>query len=112
MPLPDVIVVGAGVMGCSIGLRLAQAGARVTLLERSIPGAEASSAAAGALTPQMEADGPGPFLELCLRSRGLYPKFAAELEELSGINVNYLPSGALVIAFSEDSAHRMEARVA
>src|SRR5713101_978505 len=112
MPLPDVIVVGAGVMGCSIGLRLAQAGARVTLLERAIPGAEASSAAAGALTPQMEADGPGPFLELCLRSRGLYPKFAAELEELSGININYLPSGALVIAFSEDAAHRMEARVA
>ena len=67
MSLPDVIIVGGGVMGCGIALRLRQAGMKVTVLERSIPGAEASSAAAGILAPQMESDGPGPFLELCLR---------------------------------------------
>ena len=98
-------------MGCGIALRLCQAGARVTVLERSIPGAEASSAAGGILAPQMEAEGPGPFLELCLRSRGLYPDFAAELQTLTGVNVNYLPSGLLNLAFDEAGAQRLEATV-
>ena len=42
----DIVVIGAGIHGCATALRLAQAGARVTVLERSVPGAEASSAAA------------------------------------------------------------------
>ncbi|MFP2934210.1 FAD-dependent oxidoreductase, partial [Pyxidicoccus sp. 3LG] len=37
----DVIIVGGGIMGCGIALRLRQGSARVTVLERSIPGAEA-----------------------------------------------------------------------
>ncbi|WP_164003119.1 FAD-dependent oxidoreductase, partial [Pyxidicoccus caerfyrddinensis] len=91
MRVSDVIIVGGGIMGCGIALRLRQAGARVTVLERSIPGAEASSAAAGMLAPQMESDGPGPFLELCLKSRALYPAFADELRELSGVDIAYRP---------------------
>ena len=41
MSAREVIVVGGGVMGCGIAMRLAQAGVSVTVLERSIPGAEA-----------------------------------------------------------------------
>ena len=108
----DVVVVGGGVMGCGIALRLCQAGARVTVLERAIPGAEASSAAGGILAPQEEAEGPGPFLALCLRSRALYPDFAAELLALTGINVNYLPSGVLHLAFDAAGEGRLEATAA
>jgi glycine oxidase len=107
----QVVIVGGGVMGCGIALRLCQAGARVTVLERSIPGAEASSAAGGILAPQMEAERPGPFLELCLRSRGMYPDFAAELHALTGVNVNYLPSGLLNLAFDEAKAQHLKAIV-
>ena len=107
----NVIIVGGGVMGCGIALRLRQAGARVTVLERAIPGAEASSAAGGILAPQMESEGPGPFLELCLRSRALYPEFAAELLALTGVNVNYLPGGLLHLAFDEAGAQRLKATV-
>ncbi len=110
--MSDVIVIGAGVMGCSIALRLAQAGLRTTVLERSIPGAEASSAAAGILAPQKEAERPGPFLELCLRSRGMYRAFADELLALSGIDVAYLSCGALDVAFTEAAVHRLEETVA
>ncbi|MBN1206616.1 MAG: glycine oxidase ThiO [Myxococcaceae bacterium] len=109
MSLPDVLIVGGGVMGCGIALRLRQAGVNVTVLERSIPGAEASSAAAGILAPQMEADGPGPFLELCLRSRALYGELAAELRELTGVDIAYLPCGVLKAAFTEAAAHHLEA---
>ncbi len=109
---PEVLVIGGGVMGCGIALRLAQAGAGVTVLERAIPGAEASSAAAGILAPQKEATGPGPFLELCLRSRGLYPDFARELEELSGVSIGYRPCGVLQVAFDADEALRLKSTVA
>jgi len=111
MRVSDVIIVGGGIMGCGIALRLRQAGARVTVLERSIPGAEASSAAAGMLAPQMESDGPGPFLELCLRSRALYPAFAEELRELSGVDIAYRPSGVLKVAFSDAAVQHVEATV-
>ena len=50
-------------MGSAVALRLAQRGVGVTVIERGIPGAEASSAAAGILGPQMEAEGPGPLLD-------------------------------------------------
>jgi glycine oxidase len=112
MSLPDVLIVGGGVMGCAIALRLRQAGMKVTVLERSIPGAEASSAAAGILAPQMEADGPGPFLELCLRSRALYGALATELRELTGVDIAYLPCGVLKTAFSEAQLHHLEATAA
>jgi glycine oxidase len=109
---PDAIVVGGGVMGCGVGLRLAQAGVKVTVLERSIPGAEASSAAGGILGPQMESEGPGPFLDLCLRSRGLYPAFAQEVEALAGMAVGYRPCGVLQLAMTEGAAQRLDATVA
>ena len=106
------IVVGGGVIGCGIALRLAQAGLEVTVVERAAPGAEASSAAAGALGAQLGADRPGPFLDLCLRSRGMYPAFVDEVQKLSGIDVSYQSSGALVVAMTEAEADGMEATVA
>jgi glycine oxidase len=48
----EVVVIGGGVMGCAIAWRLAQAGVPTLVLERAIPGAEASSAAAGILAAQ------------------------------------------------------------
>src|SRR5262249_28635504 len=104
----EVLIVGAGVMGCAVAWRLQQRGAHCTVLERSIPGAEASSAAAGILAPQAEADGPGPFLELCLRSRALYPAFTHELSELTGFEVGHRRCGVLRVAFDaeEESALR------
>ena len=44
MSRPEVIVVGAGVVGACVALRLAQGGARVTVVEAMRPGAGASRA--------------------------------------------------------------------
>jgi len=106
----DVIIVGAGVQGCAVALRLAQAGRRVTVLERAVPGAEASSAAAGILSPGVEAEEPGPFYELCAASLRLYRDFAVELERSSGVGVGYRPGGTLQVALDDLTAQALAGR--
>ena len=97
--MKDVVVVGGGVIGCSIALRLAREGLRVAIVERGRIGCEASRAAAGMLSPQAEASAPGPFLELSLRSRAMYPEFGELLRDLSGIDIEYRDEGTLCVAF-------------
>jgi glycine oxidase len=106
----DVAVIGGGVMGCAVALRLAQNGAAVTVVERGIPGAEASSAAAGILGPQWESEGPGPLLELGLKSRALYPAFASELHDLSGIDIGHTRSGLIELALDAADEAALAAR--
>lgn len=101
---PDVICVGAGVMGCAIAWVLAQRGARVVVLERSVPGAEASSAAAGMLGAQVESHAPGPFTSLCIASRARFGDWAARLAQATGIDVEHRVVGILRAAFDRDDA--------
>lgn len=106
------VVIGGGIMGTAIAHELAHHQVAVTVLERSVPGAEASTAAAGMLAPQLEASAPGPMLELCLRSRTLYPSWVEQLRLETGVDAAYLRSGALQLAFSEAEAHELDATVA
>ncbi|MDB4983632.1 MAG: Glycine oxidase ThiO [Myxococcales bacterium] len=106
----DVVVIGGGIMGCAVALRLALRGVGVTVIERGIPGAEASSAAAGILGPQMEAESAGPLLDLGLRSRALYPALAAELRDATGIDIGYVKSGVLAVAFDGAGSADLTAR--
>lgn len=93
-----VVIIGAGVMGCACAHRLAEAGLSVILLEKSLPGAESSAAAAGILGAQSEVSGPGPFFELCLASRTRFREYARELTELTGVSIGYEASGVLEVA--------------
>lgn len=86
-------------MGCAAAYELARRDVAVTVLERSVPGAEASSAAAGILGAQVEAHHPGPLTELGLRSLELYPAFVKELEAASGVAIGYRRSGVLKVAY-------------
>jgi len=97
----DVLVIGGGIIGCSIAWRLAQAGLKVTVLDRSTPGAEASTAAGGMLAPWGEMLEPRTFSDLCITSRNLYPYFAAEVEESSGYSTAYRSDGSLMVALDE-----------
>ena len=100
----DAIVVGGGVIGCSIALKLAEAGLKVAVIERGRVGCEASRAAAGMLAAQSEATGVGPFFDLCLRSRAMYRDFAAHLKEASGIDVEYKDEGMLFVVLDGEDA--------
>ena len=104
----DVIVIGGGIIGSAIALRLAPSGLRVIVFDRGEPGREASSAAAGMLAPFGEKIEPGPFFDLCLASHRLYPDFVQEIEELSGTRVDYRRNGTLLLAVSEEETHELE----
>jgi glycine oxidase len=106
----DVVVIGAGVQGCAVAWRLARAGKDVLVLERSIPGAEASSAAGGILSPGVEAVEPGPFYDLCRASLARYASFARELVAETGLDVGYRGGGTLEIALDDDHAQLLAAR--
>jgi glycine oxidase len=106
----DTVVIGAGVQGCAVALRLAQAGQQVVVLERSVPGAEASSAAGGILSPGVEAVEPGPFYDLCQASLERYAPFAAEVERLSGLPVHLRGGGTLEVAFDDRVAQVLAGR--
>lgn len=97
----DVLIIGGGIIGCSIAWRLAQAGMKVTVLDRANPGAEASSAAAGMLAPVGEALEAQTFSDLCITSRNLYRHFAAEVEEASGHDTGYRSDGCLQVATND-----------
>ena len=103
------VVVGGGLIGCTIARALALEGVAVTVVDRAKVGREASHDAAGMLAPQSEAEAPGPFLDLCLESRALYPAFAEALFAEVGSNVGYRDDGTYLIAFDDGEAARLEA---
>lgn len=74
-----VVVVGGGLLGCATAWELARRGVAVTLLEKVIPGAEASSAAAGILAPRMEAHGHAEARAIGVESLSLYRSWAEAL---------------------------------
>jgi len=103
----SVVIIGGGVMGCAAAHELSRRGVEVTVLERSVPGAEASSAAAGILGAQVEAHHPGPLTELGLQSGKLYPELVKELERVSGVSIGYRRSGVLKVAYAAGDITRL-----
>ncbi len=112
MAHPDVIVVGGGVVGCAVTYFLAAAGYRVALLERGELASQASGAAAGMLAPICEATDDGPFFELGVRSLAMFPDLAPVLRERSGIDPQFVPSGILRVAASEEEADHLREQAA
>jgi glycine oxidase len=104
----DVAVVGGGVIGLACAWRLAQAGARVAVLERGEPGGGATRVAAGMLAPVGELTfGEPELLELTLAAARLYPEFVAELEAATGMSTGYERLGALHVALDRDEAAQL-----
>ena len=91
----DAVIVGGGLIGCSLAAELAARGLSVVVVERAEPGGEASGAAAGMLTPQADASEPSPFFDLALESRELYPEWARRAFEETGVDPGYRRTGLL-----------------
>ncbi|MGI8812731.1 MAG: glycine oxidase ThiO [Pyrinomonadaceae bacterium] len=109
----DVIVAGGGVIGLAIARELRKNGVRrIAIVESGMIGREASFAAAGMLAPQAETDSPDTFFRFCMESNTLFPAFAAELKDETGIDIELDRTGTLYLAFDKkdeaDAATRLE----
>lgn len=107
--MADVVIVGGGVIGCASAYYLARAGASVTLLERDEVAGGASGAAAGILVPPPEALPSGPFGDLCRAGADAYPSLVGALRDETGIDVQYLAAGILLLAATEEWARALRA---
>jgi glycine oxidase len=104
----DVVVVGGGLIGSLSALRLAESGRRVLVLEKAVPGAEASSAAAGILAAQSESRADGPMFELALESRERYASLVEELRARVGMDVGFRRTGVAEIAETPEQLDALE----
>lgn len=107
-----VIVVGAGLVGLAAAIELCRRGHAVELLERAVPGAEASTAAAGILGPQLEHEVDGPTLDVALAGARATRTLVEELRARWGIDVDWCENAAVKLAFDESEARALEKRVA
>ena len=114
-PTVDLAVLGGGVIGLSVAWRARLSGMSVVLLERDELGGGATHVAAGMLAPVAEVEfgqAGRLVLELGVRSAGLWPDFAAELEHASGVDVGLRRTGTLVVARNDDEARELERQLA
>src|SRR5438046_10396726 len=98
----DVVIIGGGVIGCSIAYQWRKAGVQLSILEREEIAAEASSAAAGLLAPAEVLTGPKAGADLFLASWSITAEIIAEIEAASGVQVEFFRTGALHVLTNTD----------
>lgn len=93
--MPDVVIIGAGIVGCALAARLAEGGINVTLIDQ----AEVVAGASGAnLSLVLWGDAePGVSLTLTRRAWDELPAEIADLEARTGLGVEFRPIHTLAL---------------
>ena len=108
----DVVIIGGGVIGCSIAYQLAKQQVRPVVLERTRFGAGASGATAGVISPLWHVDpAVEPMWRLGMRSLEIFPRLAAELAD-AGVDPEFRQTGVLKLAFSLEQAEELRQNLA
>ena len=110
--MKTVTIAGAGIIGLASAWRLAQRGWKVTVFDPREAASEASWAAAGMLAPGGEIDSNAALAKMALRSLAMYPEFVRDLEEESGLSVEYRQCGAIEAAFDDASLAQLTQKAA
>lgn len=104
----QVVVVGAGIIGCAVAYELARRGARVRVVDRRAVGQGATQASAGVLAPFLSAHEGRPLVELGARSLAMFDEFVARVVEDSGAPVQYARGGTLEVALTDAAMSRLQ----
>ena len=107
-PSRDVVVVGAGIIGCAVAYELARRGASVEVIDDRGAGFGATQASAGMLAPFNEAPDGGPLLEIAARGLDVFDDFVARLCLDAGPPLNYRRDGTLDVAFDHARLARLD----
>ncbi|PFA62178.1 glycine oxidase ThiO [Bacillus sp. AFS015802] len=103
----DVLIVGGGVIGCSILYQLSKRGKKGLLIEKKQLASRASKAAAGMLGVHTELNGGSPLYRLAQNSRNMYPDLAQELIEVAGMDIEYMENGMVKVARTEEEEQNL-----
>jgi glycine oxidase len=106
----DVVIVGAGIIGCAIAYELSRRGVSCTVLDSRRLGMAATNAAAGVLAPLAEFRRPGALVQAGLQSLQRYPTWVERLrEDVPDIDVEFRLNGVLRVAFEPDEMAELRA---
>ena len=104
----DVVVIGAGVVGCSVAYYLAREGVNVTILEQEAIGSGASAHATGSLSLLGAEFSPGPSFQIARASSSEFQQIVPELESATGMNLGRSTSvdlwASLRLALDDEAA--------
>lgn len=98
----DTIVIGGGIIGCSIAYYLAKEGKEVLVIEKEGIGEGTSSSCDGFVYLQTKK--PGIQMEMALESSNMYAKLSEELD----YNVHYERPGGLVLIETQEQLEVMK----
>jgi glycine oxidase len=105
----DIIVVGAGVVGCAVAYELSRRGASVDVVDERSIGMGATQASAGILAPYVEAHEGSPLFDLSVRSLDLFDEFIERVSSDSGVDIPYRRSGTLQVATDDEAMSALRA---
>ena len=107
----DVVVVGAGVVGCSVAYYLARQGVKVTLFERESIGSGASAHATGSLSLLGAEFSPGPSFQFALAGYREFPDLVKSLEAETGMDLLYQRRPSLRLALDESEEELIKSTI-
>ena len=106
----DIAIIGGGVIGLALARALAAHTRSLVVVDASGRTPPATAAAAGMLAPSFEkALGGDALYELSARSLAMWTPFAAELEEETGVDIDFRRDGVLEAALDAKGAHSLTA---
>lgn len=100
--MPDVVIIGGGLMGMLSARELCLSGLQVTLLERGQTGQEASWAGGGILSPLYPWRYPDGVSALAAWSQARYEGLCQDLWRESGVDPEWTLSGLLMLGVAEE----------
>ena len=108
----DVVVIGAGVVGCSVAYYLAREGVSVTVVEQEAIGSGASAHATGSLSLLGAEFTPGPSFQLARASFSEFEQIVPELESATGMDLLYQRRPSLRLALDDEEADLIKGMMA
>ena len=102
MESADVVVIGAGIIGCSVAYYLSQAGLKVCILERDSVASGASGHGHGSMSTVGRDFERGPHYDLGLIGKNMYPQLVGEVHEETGIDSLFHERPGLSLAILEE----------
>ena len=107
----EVVIVGAGVVGCATAYYLGKEGIKATIIERDSVAAHASGFALGGVSPLGGSGIPDPLGALMLASYRLHDELGTALPEATGVDTQFRHHTAFTVAYCLEEAEAIQAEM-